>query len=305
MCKESEHNEHGQKTDPMTGVHRCLHMYRTRGAILSIVIHATALLLVIYFCGQGYQKSPELVTILLSNETLPTPVSGTAGGEGRKPGSAGRDKKASGGTPRTALRGIVQPHKSSAEKTLPSARENKKEDNVVLAKEPSDMAVVTAPPPTSERADNLGHNATAGIGDGPGGGGGTGTGAYGTGSGFGGRGKGGIGGGRGSGTGRGSSNPDDAKRQYLREHYGYIRDLLYKHLAYPSMAKKMGWTGDVIVSFVILETGFVEAIKVVRSSGHAVLDQNVVDTVKDVQPFPKPPVPAHLQIPITYNLDRT
>jgi protein TonB len=279
-----------------------LHTYRKEGALLSLGIHALAVTIIVMVCSLHSQKAPELVTITLSNEALPSPISGKAGGDGRKPGSSGPDKRASGGTRKTALRGAVRQSKATIEKVPTSANERKKEENMVLAEDPSDMAVMTAPPSTSAgRTDSAGYGGIAGLGGGLGGGGGTGTGSYGAGSGFGGRGRGGMGGGSGSGSG----NPDDARQRYLREHYRYIRDLIAKHLTYPSMAKKMGWTGDVTVSFVILETGCAEAIKVVKGSGHSVLDENVVDTVKDVQPFPRPPVPARIHIPIKYNLDKT
>jgi len=42
---------------------------------------------------------------------------------------------------------------------------------------------------------------------------------------------------------------------------------------------------------------------VVESSGHGILDRNVVDTIREVQPFPKPPVRAELVIPVVYVLN--
>ena len=39
-----------------------------------------------------------------------------------------------------------------------------------------------------------------------------------------------------------------------------------------------------------------------ESSGYELLDSNVVDTILDVQPFPKPPVKAEIVLPVTYAL---
>jgi len=118
----------------------------------------------------------------------------------------------------------------------------------------------------------------------------------------------GSGGGAGSGAGsfngpgRGSGSLDGLKNQYLREHFTYIRDLILKNITYPPLAKKVGWQGRVLVSFIIMEDGRVTNIKIVKSSGHAVLDRNVLETIREVQPFPKPPVRAELFIPVNYVL---
>jgi protein TonB len=132
-----------------------------------------------------------------------------------------------------------------------------------------------------------------------GGEGGSGTGG---GAGFGPGAGGGVGSGYGQGVGNGRGLPN-ARMQYLKEHFAYIRDLIMKHLSYPQMARKMGWKGKVIVAFVIRENGTVENSRVVRSSGYDVLDHNTLKTIRDAQPFPKPPVKAELVIPIVYKLE--
>ncbi len=93
------------------------------------------------------------------------------------------------------------------------------------------------------------------------------------------------------------------KKQYLEGNFGYIRDLIVKNLKYPYVARRMGWKGSVTVAFVILENGNVEAIRVTQSSGHDLLDQSVLKTVRALQPFPRPPVRAELIIPIAFRLE--
>ena len=83
----------------------------------------------------------------------------------------------------------------------------------------------------------------------------------------------------------------------------YIRDLIVKNLDYPSAARRMGWQGTVTVTFVVLESGTVQNIRIVKGSGYTILDQVVVKTVQRVQPFPKPPVKAELTIPVVFRLE--
>jgi protein TonB len=90
---------------------------------------------------------------------------------------------------------------------------------------------------------------------------------------------------------------------YLQQHFAYIRELILKNLKYPPVARTMGWKGVVTVSFVVLENGTAENIRVVKSSGNGVLDRNVVRTIQEIQPFPKPPGKAELIIPITFRLE--
>lgn len=87
---------------------------------------------------------------------------------------------------------------------------------------------------------------------------------------------------------------------YMREHFAYIRDLVTKNLGYPHAARKFGWKGCLTVSFVICEGGHVENIRIVKSSGYKILDENAVNTIKSIQPFPRPPAKAQIVIPIEY-----
>ncbi len=94
----------------------------------------------------------------------------------------------------------------------------------------------------------------------------------------------------------------NASQQYVAENFYYIQALITKHLSYPPIARRMKWQGVVVVTFVVSENGMVEQIKVVSSSGHSMLDKNVIATIKSVQPFPEPPVKAELKMPIKFVL---
>jgi protein TonB len=107
----------------------------------------------------------------------------------------------------------------------------------------------------------------------------------------------------GGGTGSQGDSPEQLRNGYLKEHFAYIKDIIQRSISYPPKARRMGWTGRVVVSFVIDEHGWTFNEKILESSGFEVLDRNVIETVKTVSPFPKPPVKAELRIPINYRLE--
>lgn len=94
-----------------------------------------------------------------------------------------------------------------------------------------------------------------------------------------------------------------SKGKYLRQHFSYIRDLIMAKLGYPDMARRMGWSGQVRVGFLIQEDGCVRNVRVISSSGFELLDRNAVETVKKASPFPRPPVEADIVMPIAYRLN--
>ena len=99
-----------------------------------------------------------------------------------------------------------------------------------------------------------------------------------------------------------AATPETARAAYLREHFVYIRDRITGGISYPRMARKMGWCGQVKIAFVVCEDGGVNDLRVVESSGFTLLDRNAVETVKQVAPFPSPPVKAEIRMAITYRL---
>lgn len=90
---------------------------------------------------------------------------------------------------------------------------------------------------------------------------------------------------------------------YVKAHFAYIKDLIHKHLIYPTLAKRMGWQGKVIVSFVISSGGNAKDIILAKSSGHEILDDNVLKAVRIASPYPKPPVEAQIIVPVLYRLN--
>ncbi len=113
----------------------------------------------------------------------------------------------------------------------------------------------------------------------------------------------GLSGGR---TGDGFSGDQDGERtaqeRYLREHFLYIKDRILRRIVYPNQARRMGWHGKVLTSFIIHLDGTVTDVRILNSSGFKILDDNAVTTIKEVSPFPKPPITAKIIIPISYRL---
>jgi protein TonB len=95
---------------------------------------------------------------------------------------------------------------------------------------------------------------------------------------------------------------ESARAGYISAQFALIRDKILKRLVYPIVARKMGWTGRVVVSFTVREDGSAEDISVAESSGFPILDQNALDAVKASCPLPRPPVRTALMMPVLYTL---
>ena len=114
-----------------------------------------------------------------------------------------------------------------------------------------------------------------------------------------GSGKGGTGGGGTTEAGAG----EKAKSRYLAEHFAFIRDKILQRVTYPPLARRMGWQGKVVLSFVINPNGTIKEPEVAQGSGHEILDQSALEALKGSAPFPQPPVEARITIPIAYKLN--
>ena len=100
----------------------------------------------------------------------------------------------------------------------------------------------------------------------------------------------------------GVTSSQTMEQQYVKAHFIYIKKIIEKNISYPTMARRMGWQGKVVVSFVVCQNGAVENLQVVESSGYAQLDKNALETIRQVEPFPSPPVRVKLVLPVTYRM---
>ncbi len=94
----------------------------------------------------------------------------------------------------------------------------------------------------------------------------------------------------------------DPRARYIRAHFEYIKNTIQKKIIYPVAARKKGWQGKVVVSFVVDKEGNIMDIHIRESSGFFLLDRNAVQTIKKLGPFPPPPIRAELIVPINYSL---
>jgi periplasmic protein TonB len=96
---------------------------------------------------------------------------------------------------------------------------------------------------------------------------------------------------------------DQLRGRYKAEHFAYIRKIIQENLTYPPRARRMGWAGKAVVTFEVLKNGRVKDIRIQTSTGFELLDTNVVETINRVEPFPQPPIPVVLKIPVSYGLE--
>ncbi len=104
-------------------------------------------------------------------------------------------------------------------------------------------------------------------------------------------------------TGDAAGAMESAASKYLNEHFDYIRKKILGNINYPDAAKRMGWQGKVVLSFVITSDGSVRSLKIMQSSGFKILDDKAIETIRQAAPFPRPPVEARLMIPVVYHLN--
>jgi periplasmic protein TonB len=100
-----------------------------------------------------------------------------------------------------------------------------------------------------------------------------------------------------------SGSRETAQAGYISAQFSRIRDRILKNISYPPTARRMGWTGRVVVSFIVYEDGHVEDIIIKESSGFTVLDENAIRAVRESCPLPMPPVRTALVMPVLYRLE--
>ncbi len=116
--------------------------------------------------------------------------------------------------------------------------------------------------------------------------------------------KGGTGKGNGMGKrGNGTTSENPGKR-YLLEKLSIISKIVQRNIHYPYIARRMGWEGKVIISFILTKEGKISLLTVEKSSGYEILDKNAIETIKRVSKyFPLPPLDVKIRLPISYRLE--
>jgi TonB family protein len=87
-----------------------------------------------------------------------------------------------------------------------------------------------------------------------------------------------------------------------------VQDIILKKVAYPLEAQRANLSGSVVLSLHILSSGQLANVVVSESSGHVMLDNAAVHTVKALAPYPAFPSGLTLreiwvEVPVTYQLN--
>lgn len=83
---------------------------------------------------------------------------------------------------------------------------------------------------------------------------------------------------------------------------------LARHFDYPWLAQMRGWEGNVLLGVIVQASGRLDAIRVVHSSGFAVLDRSAVDSLRKVERIPEAVAWLHgrdleMHLPVVYRLE--
>ncbi len=105
----------------------------------------------------------------------------------------------------------------------------------------------------------------------------------------------------GNGNGHGSGFGSDVD-QYITTNYNYILTYIQRQVVYPSQARMMGISGKAVYSFVIRQDGHIDDLSLVSSAGFDALDAAGMKAIRKASPFPAPPAPARIKVPIVFSL---
>ena len=75
-----------------------------------------------------------------------------------------------------------------------------------------------------------------------------------------------------------------------------------KNVKYPERARRLGFEGKVLLSFIVLENGTTKEIKVIKSSGHRLLDESAKEAVAVTRITRKTPHRVVVSLPIMFRL---
>lgn len=98
---------------------------------------------------------------------------------------------------------------------------------------------------------------------------------------------------------------DDEIRAHVQAR---LRLDLVRHFDYPWLARVRGWEGDVLLGVIVQASGRLDAIRVVHSSGFAVLDRSAVDSLRRVERIPEAVAwlrgrDLEMRLPVAYRLE--
>ena len=93
----------------------------------------------------------------------------------------------------------------------------------------------------------------------------------------------------------------------IRQYYGTLSSYLRRNYDYPRRARLASIEGTVLVEIVVDKDGNVIRHRIVRSSGHEILDNAALSSIADVRNVPRPPdglpwTKRAIRVPFRYSL---
>lgn len=84
--------------------------------------------------------------------------------------------------------------------------------------------------------------------------------------------------------------------------FSTIRDAIIKNVRYPERARRMGFEGRVLLSFVVLEDGSTAQIRLAQSSGFRILDEEARNVIARTRIVKRVPYRSVVLLPVVYSL---
>lgn len=89
----------------------------------------------------------------------------------------------------------------------------------------------------------------------------------------------------------------------LKKYQVKLTKKIKSNLVYPSDARRRGYEGVTAIRFVVTESGMIQpgTLIVARSSGYPMLDTNALKSVRDSEPFDRPPRTMPVEIDLGFS----
>ncbi len=94
------------------------------------------------------------------------------------------------------------------------------------------------------------------------------------------------------------------KQSFIKTNFAVIRDMVLSNLKYPSIAKRMGWSGSVKLKLVVDTSGKIIHYSIAGSSNKKQLDNAALEAVKTIlrETLPKPKTKTTIILPVLFKL---
>lgn len=98
------------------------------------------------------------------------------------------------------------------------------------------------------------------------------------------------------------TNPGESGGGYASQNLSAISGMIHGRIHYPRIARRNNWQGKALVHFIVGTDGRTYEVQLKESSGHEVLDESALETVRALDGLPKPPVPVPVTVPVYFRL---